>query len=743
MNYRLTTVPTSDAGRNALWISDALEIPVFPLYEPVKTDDGSIICSCTAGAQCRNAGKHPRTETGFRAATTDHVQITAWWRRWPAANVGIATGTIVVVDVDPRNGGEASLDALIAEHGPLPKTLTVRSGDGRHYYFKRPDGAKRVVGRPLAQGVDVKADGGYVVGPGSLHASGRRYEWIVHPDAGSGAASLPEWIAARLVSGPQPRREAPSGTVLDGFMGAAFHAAGWLYKQIDPGRSAAHCPWEDEHTSGHRGDTSTVVFAPSPGKRGGWWHCSHEHCRGRSQSDVIAMIPDQARAAARAKLGIDGPEPYGETTAEQDDTSWIGSLARNRDETVKKDPGNAAIFLQNLPQWKGVLAYDAFADRVFWARPAPAIGGMKQPLVGDAIADEHVIYVQHWLALARGVSFTKTAVQDAIVSAAMANPCHPLREYLRGLRWDGTRRLDGWLHTYLGASSDPYVGTVGRLWAISAVARALRDKAQADHLLVLEGGQGAGKSAAVRILAGEWFLGSLPDLRSKDASLSLAGRWIVEIGELDALRGVAGTRVKDFVSQEVDTYRPPYGRFNVTRPRSCVFVGTTNDDHWSKDPTGARRFWPVRVGKLDRHALTRDRDQIWAEAVHAYDAGDPWWPQDDMHEAIQAEQEERYDADEWETIIARWVSGRGRDGVTIGEVMAGALNLATDKWTRSEQNRVGVCLRRIGWHKPASDARRAGTRDRVWYPKRDASHAGFGPSYATHPSENEDGYDNF
>lgn len=148
---------------------------VFPLFGVV---DGR--CECRRG-DCDWAskyGKHPRTLNGFKDATTGEEQIAKWWEIWPHSNVGIRTGSgLVVVDVDPRNGGERALEELIAGR-PFPRTPTVYTGGGGlHFYFAGE--AERTGGAALGPGVDVKGDGGYVVGPPSLHGSGERYAWLV------------------------------------------------------------------------------------------------------------------------------------------------------------------------------------------------------------------------------------------------------------------------------------------------------------------------------------------------------------------------------------------------------------------------------------------------------------------------------------------------------------------------------------------------------------------------------------
>jgi hypothetical protein len=142
---------------------------VLPLHTP--TDAG---CSCLR-SDCGSVGKHPRSLNGFYDATTDPAVIERWWGMWPDANIGIRTGDgLAVLDVDPRHGGFASLAELEDEHGII-RTLTARTGGGGIHLYMAGDLPARSGFRP---GLDLKSEGGYVVAPPSLHASGARYEWI-------------------------------------------------------------------------------------------------------------------------------------------------------------------------------------------------------------------------------------------------------------------------------------------------------------------------------------------------------------------------------------------------------------------------------------------------------------------------------------------------------------------------------------------------------------------------------------
>jgi hypothetical protein len=152
-------------------------------------------------------GKLPLVKEWQRRATTNEEQIHRWWERWPQANIGFATGgSMMVVDVDPRHSGDASLTQLIEAHGPLPETLEVKTGGGgTHIYFDVPEGVEiRNSAGKLGEGLDIRGDGGFVVAPGSIHASGRAYE--ISKDAPN--AMCPAWIIEKLTA--EPTTKAPN-----------------------------------------------------------------------------------------------------------------------------------------------------------------------------------------------------------------------------------------------------------------------------------------------------------------------------------------------------------------------------------------------------------------------------------------------------------------------------------------------------------------------------------------------------
>ena len=245
------------------------------------------------------------------------------------------------------------------------------------------------------------------------------------------------------------------------------------------------------------------------------------------------------------------------------------------------------------------------------------------------------------------------------------------------------------------------------------VARIMRPGCKCDYMMVLEGPQGARKSTACRILGGQWFGDSLPDVRDgKAAAEYLAGMWLVEVAELSAISRAEDAALKAFLTRNVERYRPSYGRLPVVQPRQCVFIGTTNRDSYLRDETGGRRFWPVQVGRLDTDALAADRDQLFAEAVGAWRSGGQagqWWPSGEWERIHAAPQQAaRYEADAWTQAIAGWLADQ--QSATVGAIAAHALGIETGRLGPVEQRRISASLGRLGW------TRRHTKSGNIWTP---------------------------
>jgi len=411
----------------------------------------------------------------------------------------------------------------------------------------------------------------------------------------------------------------------------------------------------------------------------------------------------------------------GDPNARISKPAWFNRLRQDMAGTPERNEANVIIALTSDAAFAGVLAFDDFAQAIVVRQPLPwdrATGPFPR-----AWEDADEVRTAEWLQL-RGVNVAPMVVGRAIGAVARDHRIHPVRDWLEHVRWDGTPRIETWTSTYLGADPTAFHHTVGALWLISAVARIFRPGAKADHMLILEGPQGARKSTALKVLAGEeWFTDELPELGSKDAAIHLQGIWIVEIAELDAIGRAEVSRIKAFLTRTTDRFRPPYGRYTVEVPRQCVFAGTVNPDTYLRDETGNRRFWPLRCGTIDIASLARDRDHLWAEAVHRFREGAIWWIDDAVILAeAAAAQEARYQADAWDARIDRWLThdtrsvNRGHAGyedwqdeeferaepirdVSVGEILEGALGIEPAKWTKGDQMRVGAWLKSRHWER--------------------------------------------
>src|SRR5687768_6710741 len=301
--------------------------------------------------------------------------------------------------------------------------------------------------------------------------------------------------------------------------------------------------------------------------------------------------------------------------------------------------------------------------------------------------------------LTRKYSFAPSSALTASAAEAIArfHSFNPVQDYLKGLKWDNTKRIDEWLSTYLGIPVTDYSWRVARWFLIGMVARAMKPGVKFDYCLVLEGEQGRLKSTALRVLGGDWFGDTDLDLNNKDSMSAIRGKWLYEFAELGSLAKSEATRQKSFLSRQVDEFRPVYGRREIRSPRQLVFGGTTNDWEWNRDPTGGRRFWPVKCEQEVQYlALAEVRDQLFAEAFAAWKAGERFWPTSEEQRTIfDQEQFKRSASDAYIDMLHDWLD-RQAIAFTLADAATDCLKLDASKLTRDVQTRIGIALRQLG-----------------------------------------------
>jgi predicted P-loop ATPase len=432
---------------------------------------------------------------------------------------------------------------------------------------------------------------------------------------------------------------------------------------------------------------------------------------------VAAGIPRAAaREAARVFAANCRPtnvkgeaEQYGEKRAVEAVTNAYGpkKTVNPRPNEGNKPPtsnlAGAMDALRSDPQLTDLVGYDEMLRDDMLLKPVPGVSGRWSGV--RSFGNNDVSAVQLYMQKHGLSRMGYDTVDRAIKMRAQEKAYHPVRDWLESLQWDGTERLGHWLPRYCNTEDSDYTRAVGRMFLISMVARIFQPGCKVDHVLILGGPTGFYKSTACKILAGgeAYFSDDLPDMDAKDARAHLNGKWLVELSELTAVSKAEVETIKAFVTRQVETYRPAYGRRDVHEPRQCVFVGTTNQDEYLRDETGNRRFWPVDIlNRIDLARLEQDRSQLFAEAVAAYNSGERWYPDAEQEERIfRPRQAAKMVEDVWTETVSQWLADRFHEKnvttVSIGDALSMAVGLSVEKQNRAVQNRMTSILTQLGW----------------------------------------------
>lgn len=398
--------------------------------------------------------------------------------------------------------------------------------------------------------------------------------------------------------------------------------------------------------------------------------------------------------------------------------SWRTKLKVTKGGVYVSSVENVRLILENDTAWHGVLAHnERNLDLTVTNPPFGKDGDTSERAIRDADLNDAV----RWFGKHYGFEPGERQMKSSLTAHAMRNSYERVREYLESVTWDGTERLPHFLPVYFGAVRNAYTEAIGCRWMISAVARTLEPGCKADHVLVIEGDQGIGKSSALEILCGndKWFGDSIPNIDNKDAQQYLGGMWIVELAEMDAATKAEASTLKKFITSRIDKYRPPYGAYFVNQSRRCVFAGTVNHDTYLKDDTGGRRFWCFASSKINLEGLSQDRDQLWAEAVARYRRGESWHlVEPELIELAQREQSDRREVDPWHASVANWLNkpgnrSMGTDGVSSADILEGALELSSSQQHAGAARRLAGIMRAEGWH--LERPRMKGRRMRLWF----------------------------
>ena len=325
----------------------------------------------------------------------------------------------------------------------------------------------------------------------------------------------------------------------------------------------------------------------------------------------------------------------------EEETDWLKELSVSAKGTFEATIDNASLVLLHDPELRGRYYYDEFRERPVVSGDLPWEKLAKRS--SDCWMDSDDSGLRRHLEKHYGIE-SPSKIRDAVELAMLSCKRHPVREYLNSLTWDGQSRMDTLFIDYLDAADNEYTREVTRKALIGAVARIYSPGCKHDHALVLVGPQGCRKSTTLAKLGRQWFSDSLYTVSGKDAYEQLQGHWIIEMGEMAATKKAELEQIKQFMSKQTDSYRAAYARRTQEHPRQCAFFGTTNDNEFMRDSTGGRRFWPVVVTDKGRElgGMLTDEivDQVWAEAVMRYEAGEQWYLSERIEQIARKVQEE-------------------------------------------------------------------------------------------------------
>ena len=542
----------------------------------------------------------------------------------------------------------------------------------------------------------------------------------------------------------------------------------------------------------------SICKIPAPGAVGDGWDIADAIAQGWTADQVrdfiraaVAFVPPQDEARARA-AAISTPSIAAAGDGADDSRGWRRGLLTAANGSIKPARENAVLavdgmalpdggWLPGVEEARGVIAFNEFTNNVEklkptpWGTPAGLWDESDELEMGDWLSRVH------WLP-----PMSRQTLEEAVSMVGRRHRYHPARARFEAARgqWDGVQRLRTWLlrccrHAGAAAKGESaadhqarlddlaqhdmlgkYLARVGT-WTLMAIcARVLQAGCKHDYMMILEGGQGIGKSTLCRLLGGEWFADTGLILGEKDSYQNLQGVLVYEWGELDALNRAEIQKVKQFISSQKDRFRASFDRRPKDYPRQVVFIGTTNENHYLSDPTGNRRFWPVRVERpVDLVWLRANLEQMFAEAVHCLDAGERFHPSfKEQAELFDPQQLERTVENALESAIRRYlydedqkISMNGLNGSLVSELtladLLTALGISVDKQTAVMTKQASAALGRMGWDRGRASGRGGAVRPWVYRrPKDDVarhampsgSNGSTGPAQGQHEGETAD-----
>ncbi len=690
------------------WDHFDLILGIGPDLLPVVSNPDAKV---SADSKIQGIGKTPSRYNGAGevvgiAGWTSHQasdKDIARWSRQPDYGICLQTRTVRALDIDVDDTNlVADILGEVFAHRYMPTRRRPNSAKCLLAFTLPGELGKR---KMVVDGgiIEFLATGQQFIALGT-HPSGARYEWVNDLPAEFPELTLDEFetiwsaLAARFATGGVSTgsvsvRKKGDHVALPDPVGDYLREQGLVIAEDRDGALVIPCPWESEHTTGSKGDGSTVWFpAGTNGYDMGHFKCLHGHCDGRGDADYFNMIGYAEDVSGEfdvvaVKAGASEPLP-------------LPKFKRDKYGRIEAVIENVALACRR-PDICGMdIRFDRFRDEIMFSAPGRA--------EWQQFTDQD--YSRLRITLERGGfrPIGRELVRDVVLLVATDNPFDSAQEWITGLEWDGVPRVERFLTDYFGASDDDYIRSVSRYLWTALAGRVVSPGIKADMVPILVGAQGTGKSSAVAAIAPahEFFTEVSFHEKEDDLSRKMRGRLIGEIGELRGLHTKELESIKAFITRTHENWVPKFREFAVQFPRRMVFIGTTNKDEFLADETGNRRWLPVRVDQVNVDQIEQDRGQLWAEGKVLFDRmGIDFREAEGLAEAVH---EDHRMIDLWEDVVGKWLDEpdaltgevpRARYFLRATDVLRGALRMDDKHIGRREEMRIGGVLRNLGYER--------------------------------------------
>lgn len=578
-----------------------------------------------------------------KSAATEEV-IEGWWEKYPEANIGIVTGKIsgiTVVDIDTK--GETVVDWK-----SFPQTYTVKTpSGGYHLYYQYDPEIKQTANTyPQFPHVDIRNDGGYVVGAGSITSYYSKDGELTGGEYTVEVAMEPA-VFPRALFVTKEKKVKKEG----------------LLQKID----------------------AVTKMKDGDGRNNKLCSMLGTMLRGQP----LHKYPDVKASFFTVAEAMKNP-----LQREELETIWDSITGRALSEVklinfLTDHKGRTYVNLENVkkiltedPDFMDRVQFDEFLQKYKYRTMN------KGPYRDLHDSDEVTLTREISIKYPEFAMVNPSVVRMALLEQARENKIDSAVDYIRSCKWDGVPRLDLWLSkTYNVAESD-YHKAIGSNWFKGLAKRIIDPGCKFDYVLVLEGEQGTKKSTSLGIIGGAWHVETTATPDSKDFLMLLQGNLIIEFSEGETLSRGEIKQLKAVITTQNDKYRSPYERHIQTHPRRCVFAMTTNQTEYLKDETGNRRWLPVATrGEANIEWLRTNRDQLFAEALYRVETLKETTYE--FSKETEEEQMRRQVSDPNEDRIVEWYMALTENvkasGVTADMAYRGALGQVMSKMNKRDE----------------------------------------------------------